>query len=179
MKITRSVVPSLFTVLNMFCGLLSIIYTSQQDFVLGAWFIILAALFDSLDGLMARITKSASDFGTEFDSLSDVISFGAAPAVLVFTVYLNTLAGLGVILSSLLLIFGGIRLARFNVQIIGYDKEYFIGLPIPSSAITVASFILLFYDSTLGLNSLARGLLAPMVVVLSLLMVSLSSLDAG
>jgi CDP-diacylglycerol--serine O-phosphatidyltransferase len=178
MKITRSVVPSLFTVLNMFCGLLSIIYTSQQDFFLGAWFIILAALFDSLDGLMARITKSASDFGIEFDSLSDVISFGAAPAVLVFTVYLNTLAGLGVILSSLLLIFGGIRLARFNVQIIGYDKEYFIGLPIPSSAITVASFILLFYDSTLGLNSLARGLLAPMVVVLSLLMVSRIKYDA-
>jgi CDP-diacylglycerol--serine O-phosphatidyltransferase len=178
MRITRAVVPSLFTVLNMFCGLLSIVYTWQQDYVLGAWFIILAALFDSLDGLMARVTRSASDFGIEFDSLSDVISFGAAPAVLVFAVHLNTLAGLGVILSSLLMIFGALRLARFNVQIIGYDKEYFTGLPIPSSAITVASFVLMFYDNTLGLNNLARNFLAPMVVVLSLLMVTRIKYDA-
>jgi CDP-diacylglycerol--serine O-phosphatidyltransferase len=178
MRITRAVVPSLFTVLNMFCGLLSIVYTWQQDYVLGAWFIILAALFDSLDGLMARVTRSASDFGIEFDSLSDVISFGAAPAVLVFAVYLNTLAGLGVILSSLLMIFGALRLARFNVQIIGYDKEYFTGLPIPSSAITVASFVLMFYDNTLGLNNLPRNFLAPMVVVLSLLMVTRIKYDA-
>jgi CDP-diacylglycerol--serine O-phosphatidyltransferase len=178
MRITRAVVPSLFTVLNMFCGFLSIVYTGQQDYVLGAWFIILAALFDTLDGLMARITRSASDFGIEFDSLSDVISFGAAPAFLVFAVHLNTLAGLGVILSSMLMIFGGLRLARFNVQIIGFDKEYFTGLPIPSSAITVASFVLMFYDNTLGLNSVARDFLAPLVVVLSLLMVTRIKYDA-
>ena len=178
MKITRAVFPSLFTVLNMFCGLLSIVYTGQQDFMLGAWFIILAALFDSLDGLMARITKSASAFGIEFDSLSDIISFGAAPAVLVFAVHLHTLEGLGVILSSFLLVFGGVRLARFNTQIVGFDKEYFTGLPIPSSAITVASFVLMFYDNTMGLNSLTRNLLAPMVVVLSLLMVSRVKYDA-
>jgi len=162
----------------MFCGLLSIVYTGQQDYILGAWFIILAAMFDSLDGLMARVTGSASDFGIEFDSLSDVISFGAAPAVLVFAVHLNTLAGLGVILSSLPMIFGGVRLARFNVQIIGFNKEYFTGLPIPSSAITVASFVLMFYDSTLGLNSIGRSFLAPMVVVLSFLMVTRIKYDA-
>ena len=138
MRITRAVVPSLFTVLNMFCGLMSIIYTGQQDYIVGGWFIILAAIFDTLDGIMARITKSASAFGIQFDSLSDIISFGAAPAFLVFAVHLHSLNGLGVILSSLLLIFGGIRLARFNVQLVGFDKEYFIGLPIPSSAITVA-----------------------------------------
>jgi CDP-diacylglycerol--serine O-phosphatidyltransferase len=178
MKITRAVVPSLFTVLNMFCGFLSIVYTGQQDYVLGAWFIILAALFDTLDGLMARITRSASDFGIEFDSLSDVISFGAAPAFLVFAVHLNTLEGLGVILSSMLMIFGGLRLARFNVQIIGFDKEYFIGLPIPSCAITVASFVLMFYDNTLGLSNIARDFLAPLVVVLSLLMVTRIKYDA-
>ncbi|MEK6570185.1 MAG: CDP-diacylglycerol--serine O-phosphatidyltransferase [Bacteroidota bacterium] len=178
MKITRAVVPSLFTVLNMFCGLMSIIYSGQQDYILGAWFIILAAIFDSLDGMMARITKSASAFGIEFDSLSDIISFGAAPAFLVFAVHLHTLEGLGVLLSSLLLVFGGIRLARFNVQLLGFDKEYFTGLPIPSSAITVASFVLMFYDNTLGLNGLTRKLLAPMVITLSLLMVSRVKYDA-
>ena len=178
MKITRAVVPSLFTILNMFCGLMSIIYTGQQDYVLAAWFIILAAIFDALDGLMARITKSASAFGVEFDSLSDVISFGAAPAFLVFGVYLQTLEGLGVLLSSLILVFGALRLARFNVQLVGFDKEYFIGLPIPSSAITIASYVLTFYDNTLGLNGLSRQLLAPMVVILSLLMVSRIKYDA-
>lgn len=178
MRITRAVVPSLFTVLNMFCGLMSIIYTGQHDYIVGAWFIIIAAVFDSLDGIMARITKSASAFGIQFDSLSDIISFGAAPAFLVFALHLHTLNGLGVILSSLLLIFGGLRLARFNVQLVGFDKEYFIGLPIPSSAITVASFVLLFYDNIMGLNGLTRSLLAPMVVVLSLLMVTRIKYDA-
>lgn len=178
MRITRAVVPSLFTVLNMFCGLMSIIYTGQQDYIVGAWFIILAAIFDTLDGIMARITKSASAFGIQFDSLSDIISFGVAPAFLVFAVHLHSLNGLGVILSSLLLIFGGIRLARFNVQLVGFDKEYFIGLPIPSSAITVASFVLLFYDNIMGLNGLTRSFLAPMVVVLSLLMVTRIKYDA-
>jgi CDP-diacylglycerol--serine O-phosphatidyltransferase len=178
MRITRAVVPSLFTVLNMFCGLMSLIYTGQQDYIVGAWFIILAAVFDSLDGMMARITKSASAFGIQFDSLSDIISFGAAPAFLVFSVYLHALNGLGVLVSALLLIFGGLRLARFNVQIVGFDKDYFIGLPIPSSAITVASFVLMFYDNTFGLNGITRSLLAPMVVALSLLMVSRIKYDA-
>ena len=178
MRITRAVVPSLFTVLNMFCGLMSIIYTGQQDYVLAAWFIILAAIFDTLDGLMARITKSASAFGIEFDSLSDVISFGAAPAFLVFGVYLHSLEGIGVLLSSLILVFGALRLARFNVQLVGFDKEYFIGLPIPSAAVTISSFILTFYDSAMGLNGIGRAALAPMVVVLSLLMVSRIKYDA-
>ncbi len=178
MRITRAVVPSLFTVLNMFCGLMSIIYTGQQDYILAAWFIILAAIFDTLDGLMARITKSASAFGIEFDSLSDVVSFGAAPAFLVYGVHLQTLEGLGVLLSSLILVFGALRLARFNVQLVGFDKEYFIGFPIPSSAVTIASFILTFYDSAMGLNGVARGVLAPMVVVLSFLMVSRIKYDA-
>ena len=78
----------------------------------------------------------------------------------------------GLIISSLLLIFGGIRLARFNVQLVGYDKEYFTGLPIPASAITVVGFVLNFRDEVFGLRGVAADILAPMVVVLSLLMVS-------
>ena len=83
MKITRAVVPSLFTVLNMFCGFISVINSSRGDYLSASWFIILAAGFDALDGVMARITKSSSEFGVQIDSLSDVISFGAAPAFLV------------------------------------------------------------------------------------------------
>ncbi len=178
MRITRAVVPSLFTILNMFCGLMALIHTGEQDYILAAWFIVLAALFDALDGLMARITRSASSFGIEFDSLSDIISFGAAPAFLVYSVHLHILGGLGVLISAMVLVFGALRLARFNVQLVGYEKEYFIGLPIPSSAITISSFILMFYDNAMGLNGIARQLLAPTIVLLSFLMVSRIKYDA-
>jgi len=93
MRVTRAVSPSLFTVLNMFSGFMSIIYASRGDFLSAPWFIILAAAFDSLDGVMARITKSSSQFGVEIDSLSDVVSFGAAPSFLVYQIQLSGLGG--------------------------------------------------------------------------------------
>jgi len=172
MRITRAVVPSLFTILNIFSGFRSIIHTSQGDYVLAAWFIILAAIFDMLDGIMARVTKSSSDFGVELDSLSDVVSFGAAPSFLVYQIYLRNLEGWGMLISSLPMIFGALRLARFNVQLIGYDKDFFKGLPIPAMAITVASFVLQFIDDTGRLSKLAESLLPIMIVILSLLMIS-------
>jgi len=172
MKITRAVVPSLFTVLNMFCGFLSLIHSSRGDFTSASWFIILAAGFDAFDGIMARITKSSSEFGVQIDSLSDVVSFGAAPAFLAYQLSLSTLGGIGMLLSSLVMIFGGLRLARFNVQLTGFDKDYFLGLPIPASAITIASFTLSFAGPGGYLRPAAAALLPWMVVVLSLLMVS-------
>ena len=172
MKITRAVVPSLFTVLNMFCGFLSIIRSSQGEFPAAAWFIILAAGFDAFDGIMARITKSSSEFGVQIDSLSDVVSFGAAPAFLAYQISLSSLGSMGVLLSSLVMIFGGLRLARFNVQLTGFDKEFFLGLPIPASAITVASFTLSFTTPGGTLSPVAAALLPWMVGSLSLLMVS-------
>jgi CDP-diacylglycerol--serine O-phosphatidyltransferase len=172
MKITRAVVPSLFTVLNMFCGFLSVIHSSQGDFVSASWFIILAAGFDAFDGIMARITKSSSEFGVQIDSLSDVVSFGAAPAFLAYELSLSSLGSMGVLLSSLVMIFGGLRLARFNVQLSGFDKDFFLGLPIPASAITVASFTLSFTDPAGVLQPTAAALLPYMMVGLSLLMVS-------
>ncbi|MBI4810331.1 MAG: CDP-diacylglycerol--serine O-phosphatidyltransferase, partial [Ignavibacteriales bacterium] len=135
MRITRAVVPSLFTILNIFSGFRSIIHSSQGDYILAAWFIILAALFDMLDGIMARITKSSSDFGVELDSLSDVVSFGAAPSFLIYSIHLHTIEGWGMLISAMPMIFGALRLARFNVQLIGYDKDFFKGLPIPAMAI--------------------------------------------
>jgi CDP-diacylglycerol---serine O-phosphatidyltransferase len=179
MRITRAVVPSLFTVLNIFSGFRSIIHTSQGDYVLAGWFIILAAVFDTLDGLMARITKSSSDFGVELDSLSDVVSFGAAPSFLVYTIHLHSLAGAGMLISAMPMIFGALRLARFNVQLIGYDKDYFKGLPIPAAAITIVAYIMAYYIYGVGLPPIASSLLAPVVVVLSLLMVSSFKYDTA
>ncbi|HEX7574369.1 MAG TPA: CDP-diacylglycerol--serine O-phosphatidyltransferase [Bacteroidota bacterium] len=172
MKITRAVVPSLFTVLNMFCGFLSLIHSSQGEFASASWFIILAAGFDAFDGIMARITKSSSEFGVQIDSLSDVVSFGAAPAFLAYRMSLFSLGSMGVLLSSLVMIFGGLRLARFNVQLTGFDKDYFFGLPIPASAITVASFMLSFTTPDGTLHPVAAALLPWMLVAISLLMVS-------
>jgi len=177
MRITRAVVPSLFTILNIFCGFRSIIHTSQGDYVLACWFIILAAIFDSLDGVMARITKSSSDFGVELDSLSDVVSFGAAPSFLVYSIYLHSLGGIGMLISAMPMIFGALRLARFNVQLIGYDKDYFKGLPIPAMAITLAAYVLTYYDYNAGFTGLEASLLSPSVVLLSLLMVSTFKYD--
>jgi len=177
MKITRAVVPSLFTVLNIFSGFRSIIHTAQGDYVLASWFIILAAIFDVLDGIMARITKSSSGFGVEFDSLSDIVSFGAAPSFLVYSVFLHTMEGIGMLVSAMPLILGALRLARFNTQLVGYDKEYFRGLPIPATAVTIGAFVLQNLQEGNTLTGLPAALLAPMVVVLSILMVSTIKYD--
>jgi CDP-diacylglycerol--serine O-phosphatidyltransferase len=171
-KITRAVVPSLFTVLNMFSGFMSIIHASRGEFVQACWFIVLAAGFDALDGIMARITKSTSEFGVEIDSLSDVVSFGAAPAFLVYQFALNAFGGFGILLSSLLMVFAGLRLARFNVQLVGFDKDHFVGLPVPASAMTVAAFVLNAMNNPGGFENRSRWLLAGMAVVLAVLMVS-------
>ncbi len=179
MRITRAVVPSLFTTLNMFCGFLSLILTTQGDFEYAAWFIIIAAIFDSLDGVMARLTKSSSDFGVELDSLADLVSFGVAPSFLIYQLSLHTLGSWGVMISSMPMIFGGMRLARFNVQLVGYDKDYFRGLPIPAMAIMISSFILTYYKNETGLIPVSIPVLASIVVVLSLLMVSTFKYDAA
>lgn len=169
-RITPSVIPNLFTAMNMFSGFFSIISASQGNFVYAGWLIIIAAIFDTLDGFMARLTKSSSELGVELDSLSDVVSFGAAPSVLLYTTYFYQFETSGIILSSLPMIAGGFRLARFNVQLVGFDKKYFTGLPIPSSALTIVCFILSFYDN--GFGVIEKQIIIPMVLILSFLMVS-------
>ncbi len=177
MMITRAVVPTLFTVLNMFCGFLSIVQVSEGKFIEAGYFILLAGVFDSLDGVMARLTKSTSRFGVEIDSLSDVVSFGAAPAFLVYKLHLFQLGTVGLIISSLLVILGGIRLARFNVQLVGFDKEYFRGLPIPSSAIAIVFYVLTFSIDGNKFEGFSGTVLPYIVIALSLLMVSTIKYD--
>ena len=170
-RITRSVIPNLFTTLNMFSGFVSIIYSNEKNFFEAAILIIVAAVFDALDGIMARLTKSSSEFGVELDSLSDLVSFGVAPSFLLYQIYLNQFNVVGIIISSLIMVAGGLRLARFNVQLVGFDKPYFIGLPIPSAAITIASFVLIYCKEGKIIPPFG-DLVIPLIILLSLLMVS-------
>jgi CDP-diacylglycerol---serine O-phosphatidyltransferase len=167
----------MFTVLNMFSGFMSLLSAAQGNFILAAWFIILAAAFDGLDGMMARITKSSSEFGVEFDSLSDIVSFGVAPSFLVYNLALHEYNNIGILISTLPMIFGGIRLARFNVQLVGFDKDYFRGLPIPSAAGLIVTYVLTFYDRTTGLTGFWGDMLIPIIIITSVLMVTLLKYD--
>lgn len=139
-------IPSLFTILNLFCGFLSIINASSGNIDQACLFIFYAALFDMSDGIVARFTRTSSKFGVELDSLSDLVSFGAAPSFILYKAYFYQLNGIGIALSSLIMIFSALRLARFNTQLVGFDKNYFTGVPVPISAITIASFFLFYYN---------------------------------
>lgn len=177
-RITRSVIPNLFTAMNMFCGFLSIINSGNQEFILASWLIFIAAIFDALDGMVARLTKSSSALGVQLDSLSDAVSFGVAPSYLIYKAYLcqPQFGTLGIIISSFLMIAGGFRLARFNVQLVGFDKDYFRGVPIPLQAITIASYIIVYYKGG-ELPEPYASYVIPLVIVLSLLMVSTIKYD--
>ena len=170
--ISKSIIPNTATALNIVSGFLSLIFASQNDFHTAALFIFIAAFFDLIDGLLARLTKTASMFGVELDSLADVVSFGVAPAFLIYQSYLIKYDIWGIVISSLLLIFGAFRLARFNVQVEDIKiKLDFSGLPIPFSALAVTSLILFFHN---GVNIIKPfdSMIIPSVIILSLLMVS-------
>lgn len=166
----RLVLPNFFTVMNMFCGFFAIIKILQKNFVIGSWLIIFASIFDALDGKLARFINTKSKFGIEFDSLADFISFGAAPSILIYVLYLNEFENLGIFLSFIPLVCGGFRLARFNITPVTLKKDRFIGLPIPLYAITISSFVILNYDlwNTMKLNHFT----IPMILILSILMIS-------
>ncbi|MDZ7261569.1 MAG: CDP-diacylglycerol--serine O-phosphatidyltransferase [candidate division KSB1 bacterium] len=166
----KYIIPNVFTALNIFCGFLAIINVAEGKIATAGWLVVFAAIFDALDGKVARITKTYSNFGVEFDSLADVVSFGAAPAILLYKAHYYSLGTLGLLLSFMPLLFGGIRLARFNIQLEGFDKEKFVGLPIPMAAIALCTFVIFNYELSQGLR-FAR-LLTPLVIFLSLLMVS-------
>lgn len=162
--------PSLFTVANMFCGWACIVFAMRGDYVTAAPFIGFAIVLDGLDGRIARATGATSDFGVEFDSLADVISFGVAPATLVFAWGLEPLGRLGWAVAFLWLAAAAVRLARFNIQGKEGDKRYFIGLPSPAAAgvpaATVFAWPMGFVDPGAALVAL------PIVLVPAALMVS-------
>ena len=171
MLISKKFIPSLFTILNAFCGFLYVINSANHEYETAAVFIIIATLFDAVDGLAARLTKSSSEFGVELDSLSDVISFGLAPSFLIYGIYLNELGDIGVVISSLIMVFAAIRLARFNVQLVGFDKDKFNGLPAPMAAMTIVTYILFYHDKIFSLSS-SKNFLFVLSIILPVLMVS-------
>jgi len=139
----RSIIPSLFTVMNLFSGFVAIKTAFvDNNFVSAGWFIVMGGVFDMLDGMMARLTRSSSAFGVELDSLADVVTFGVAPSAILYKCFFYQYPGTGLLIAALPVICGAIRLARFNVQLVGFDKAYFRGLPIPSSAILIISYVM-------------------------------------
>jgi len=137
-------IPSLFTTGNLFCGFFSMVAAIEGQYLQAAILIVLAHLLDGLDGAIARVTKTTSQFGVEFDSLADLISFGVAPAVLVYFWALSPLGIWGWLAASLYVICGALRLARFNVQVSTVEKTHFIGLPIPAAAEMIVATVLMY-----------------------------------
>jgi CDP-diacylglycerol--serine O-phosphatidyltransferase len=133
-------IPSLFTVANIFCGFWSLIASSHGRFSLAALLILMAIVADVLDGRIARLTGTTSSFGEAYDSLADVISFGAAPAFLAYTWGLRLQPDFGLFFCFLFLVAGSIRLARFNTR--AQDPNNFSGLPIPAGAGGIAMLVL-------------------------------------
>lgn len=163
--------PSMFTVANLFCGYGCVVYATQQDFDTAAVLIGIAMILDTLDGFVARLTKTSSAFGVQLDSLADVISFGLAPAILAFLWGLWPLHRLGWAAGFIYVTAAAMRLARFNIQTgATTDKRYFVGMPSPAAAGVIASTIYLFPDGPRDRQMALAALV--MVVVPALMMVS-------
>ena len=138
--------PNAFTTAALFCGFYAIVMAMNQKFEHAAWAIFIAMVLDGLDGRVARLTNTQSEFGAQYDSLSDMVSFGAAPALVMYEWSLRGLGKLGWIAAFVYCAGAALRLARFNTNIEVVDKRYFQGMPSPSAAALMAGFILMILD---------------------------------
>jgi CDP-diacylglycerol--serine O-phosphatidyltransferase len=139
------VLPNLITTGGLFSGFFAIIATLRLDFQAAAIAILVAQVFDVLDGRVARVTRTTSRFGIEYDSLSDLVAFGVAPGVLVYQWALQPWGKWGWLAAALYVTCGALRLARFNVQYDNVEKRHFKGLPVPAAADVVATTVLLYF----------------------------------
>ncbi len=164
--------------MNLFSGFVAI-KTAFVDanFISAGWFIVLGGIFDMLDGMMARLTHTSSEFGVELDSIADVVTFGVAPSAILYKAFFFQFPGTGLLLAALPAICGAIRLARFNVQLVGFDKDYFRGLPIPSSAILIISYVMFHHLSLPASDRLSDPWMWIVTVGASLMMVSTVKYD--
>src|SRR6186713_5940 len=162
--------PSAFTMANMFCGYACIVHAMHGEFHTAAAFIGVAIVLDMLDGRIARMTGTTSAFGLEFDSLADVVSFGVAPAILSFQWGLQPLGRIGWAAGFLFVAAAAVRLARFNIQSGSQDKRYFVGMPSPAAAAVPAATVFAY---PVGFQTPAHAIaVIAMVVVPAMLMVS-------
>ncbi len=165
------VLPNLITAGSLFAGFYVIIASTDGNFVRAAWFILLSAILDGLDGKVARLTGTTSKFGVEMDSLADVVAFGVAPGVLMYTWALKPYGKLGWLAAFLYVVCGALRLARFNVQVDTVESKRFVGMPIPAAAGIVATCVLLFYELG-GTGTIKKVSVLMLVFLLAFLMVS-------
>lgn len=163
------ILPNLFTASSAFLGVISIIASINGHYTRAIIFIVLSLILDGLDGRVARLTKTTSKFGVEFDSLADLVAFGVAPAILSYCAIGAEFGKFGSLMSAMFVVFGAIRLARFNVTTGTYEPNIFIGLPIPTAAIVSALWtgVYLNYSFMQGLEwvfIIAQGVLAILMV---------------
>jgi len=176
--------PSMFTVANLFCGYACVVYSTRGDFDTAAVLIGVAMVLDTLDGFFARLTRSSSAFGVELDSLADVVSFGLAPAILAFTWGLWPLRRLGWAAGFIYVTAAAMRLARFNIQTSSLtDKRYFAGLPSPAAAAVIASTVYLYpwglQDPRAAAPALAMVLVPAFLMVSTIRFRSIKAIDVG
>jgi len=164
------ILPNAITLCATFFGYYSIVSTFKGNFRVAAWAIVLAAVFDGLDGWVARMTNTASRFGIQMDSLSDVIAFGVAPSVMLYIWALTPFGRVGWAVAFLFTACGALRLARFNVQRDTEERKSFTGMPIPAAA-GVASAMVVFYEAMDWVPEKSYFVLG-LTIVISLLMVS-------
>jgi CDP-diacylglycerol--serine O-phosphatidyltransferase len=165
------ILPNLFTSGSLFCGFYAIIAAFNANFLYAAVAIAIAVIFDGIDGKVARLTKATSRFGVEYDSLSDLVAFGVAPAILVYAWALRPYGKFGWLAVFLYVACGALRLARFNVQVDTVESRYFRGLPIPGAAGLIVATIFLCYR--LGVRGDGSNLfILLMIYLLAFLMVS-------
>ncbi len=165
------VVPSLFTLFNLFFGIWAMVLATRGDFYRASWFIVFAGILDTLDGRVARISGTGTRFGAELDSLVDIVSFGVAPAFLMYQVEFAGGGGATWIFCYFYVMAAAIRLARFNVTQAGRAKTYFIGLPSPAAGMTLATY---YPFTQTELYASLHGL--PWHLVLTFLMIGLTIL---
>lgn len=167
------ILPNLLTTASLFTGFLGILWAVDGRYENCAYAILISALFDGLDGKVARWTRTASEFGVQYDSLADLVAFGVNPALLLYYWQLHDFGRLGVMASFLIVVCGALRLARFNVQSSVVAKKFFIGLPIPAAGCLVSTLVLAssYFGETINHSVLPATCLI-LAYALSFLMVS-------
>lgn len=163
--------PNLFTIAGLFAGFYAIVTAMEGYFNYAAIAIFVAMIMDFFDGRVARLTNTQSAFGAELDSLSDMVSFGVAPALVIYSWSLEGLGKLGWLAAFIFAAAGALRLARFNTQVLVADKRYFQGLPIPAAAGVLASMVWLCVDSEI-LGDVVSMMTAILAIIIAILMVS-------
>jgi CDP-diacylglycerol--serine O-phosphatidyltransferase len=164
------ILPNLFTTGSLFAGFYGIVATTSGDFNTAAIWILVSSIFDGLDGKVARLTGTSTKFGVEYDSLADLVAFGVAPGILMYSWALKPFGRLGWLAAFLFVVCGALRLARFNVQVNTVESKRFVGLPIPAAASMVSATVLLFHR--FGWGSYKKLAILILIYSLAFLMVS-------